>query len=196
MSINFILFLFFRHSNQNLKKLKKYLFFTLIEGITCYILFHILENNYFLSHVFFSIQLLFLAYFYYYLFEDLLIKKTILISVIAIQSIVISQYMIFKNSFFQINLIETTLICCFLIAIALLYVFKNLGSNSHFFYFSIGVVLYFACICLVYLSGNLNIVFIENPYIDQWVLKDLFFIVFQILILKEFLNFKKSIVVD
>ena len=126
------------------------------------------------------------------MFTDNKLKNFINSTVAIILLLLIFQYAKNFESFFQFNLIETTSISCFIVVLAIIYIYKTLGENKPYFYFSLGLLMYFLCTCFVYLSGNISIVLSQNPHIDQWIFKDLFFIVFQILIFVEYKNLKKA----
>ena len=54
-------------------------------------------------------------------------------------------------------------------------------------------MLYLSCSIAIFLSGNLELVLIEKPYIDIWVFNSIFYIVFQIFIFREYLFLKRKI---
>lgn len=168
------------------KTLTLYLIASTFEGVLCFILgFLNPNNNFYLSHIFFSIQLLFLSLFYYALFQDKKIKQYVKYTAILVFLINTLQYLIVPSSFWQFNLLEIVSVCCLLISFGLIHLYNTMGENKIYFYFSLGMIVYFFCSCIIYLSGQFTLVFLNDPYVDQWVIKDLFFIVYQILIWKE-----------
>lgn len=179
--------------NKELTYLKYYLIASALEASVCFGLFFLFpNNNFFISHFFFTVQLFFLSFFYYGLFEKAILKKFVKYATILLFLISTSQYIINPDAFWQFNLIEIIGVCSMLICFGLMYLYNTMGENKMYFYFSIGMIMYFLCTCIIYLSGNLKLIFLENPYIDHWIIKDLFFIIFQLLIWKEFKILKQN----
>lgn len=192
LAINGTLFLFSPKLNHA-KIMSVYLLATLIEGLSCFTLSFIYpNNNFFITHIFFNVQLFFLAIFYYQLFHDKKLKQYVKIASIFVWIILAFQYILYPASFWQLNLFEIVSISCLLISFGLLYLYNTLGESNYFFYFSLGLVMYFLCSCIIYLFGGLTLVFCKDPYIDHWIIKDLFFILFQLLIMKEYQNLKNK----
>lgn len=186
LAMNILVYYFLKNKSKHTKILTAYLTFSLLEAVVCYFVYqHFPDNNFFFSHFYFGLHFLFLSYFYYNIFTQPKLKKFITYFVGIVFLGFILQYVINYESFFQINLIETTIVCCFLATLAMINIYNTLGESNSYFYFSLGLLLYFLCICFVYLSGNLIIVFNKDPYIDQWIFRDVFFIIFQLLIFKE-----------
>jgi hypothetical protein len=54
--------------------------------------------------------------------------------------------------------------------------------------------MYMLSTSIIFLLGNVELVFIKDPYIDIWVFNSIFFIVYQFLIFKEwrYLNLRKK----
>lgn len=191
--LNTLLFVFLKNKTRLVKIMNYYLIASCFEGVVCFslaILFQV--NNFFLNHIFFTIQLLFLGFFFYNLFEVPIQKKYVKISSIVVFLVAASQYAINPSSFWHFNLIEIFGVSCLIISFALLHIYNTLGQKKDYFYFCLGMIMYFLCSCIVYLCGNISLVFNEDPYIDHWVIKDLFFIVYQLLILKEYFTIKRE----
>ena len=187
--INVLRFLSIEYKTKPAKILSSYLLASLIEGITCFSLYLIFpENNFFVSHIYFNIQLLFLGYFFYTVLEQKSVKQFIKFSTIILMLFFIGQIIYEPATFFKFNLYEVVSICVLLITFSLVYIYNNLGKSKKYLYFSLGVVIYFTCSCLVYLLGGYTIVLCRNPFIDHWIIKDVFFIIFQLLIFKECIN--------
>ena len=189
--INALRFLSLVDKTTPVKILRYYLVASLIEGITCFCLYLIFpENNYFVSHIYFNIQLLFLGYFFYNILEHKPTQQFIKFSTIILMLFFIAQIAYEPATFFKFNLYEVVSICVLLITFSLVYIYNNLGKSKKYLYFSFGVVIYFTCSCLVYLLGGYTIVLCQNPFIDHWIIKDVFFIIFQLLVFKECTNLK------
>lgn len=184
-------FLILRSKTLQTKILGYYLTASFIEGTACFGLYFVFpENNFFISHIFFIIQLLFLSYFFYNVFENKITKQIVKFFSVALLVVFILQYAITPSNFFKFNLYEVVSICVLLITFSLVYVYNNLGKSKKYLYFSFGVVIYFTCTCFVYLLGGYTIVLCQNPFIDHWIIKDVFFIIFQLLVFKECTNLK------
>lgn len=191
--LNTLLFTLLKGKTRLVKILNYYLIASVLEGIICFslaVLFQV--NNFFLNHIFFTIQLVFLGLFFYNLFNNEKQKKIVKYASIAVFLISTSQYLIRPSSFWHFNLIEIFGVSCLLISFALLHVYNTLGQNKDYFYFCLGMIMYFLCSSIIYLFGNITLVFLEDPHIDHWIVKDVFFIVYQLLILKEYYNIKKE----
>ena len=194
--VNALRFLFLDTKTTQIRILSYYLLASFIEGTTCFGLYFVFpENNFFISHVFFNIQLLFLSYFFYSLFENNKTKQFVKSSTLILLVVFIIQYSTQPKDFFKFNLYEIVSICVLLITFSLIYIYNSLGKSKKYLYFSVGVIIYFTCSCLVYLLGGYTIVLCQDPFIDHWIIKDVFFIVFQLLVLKEYTNLK-SIAID
>lgn len=190
---NVILFVSIKDKTKPLQMLSYYLLASAVEGITCFSLASIFQvDNFFLNHIFFTIQLLFLGLFFHNLLESTSQKKYVKTASILVFLVASAQYLINPSSFWHFNLIEIFGVSCLLISFALLHVYNTLGQNKEYFYFCLGMIMYFLCSCIIYLFGNLTLVFLEDPYIDHWIIKDVFFIVYQLLILKEYYNIKNQ----
>lgn len=94
-------------------------------------------------------------------------------------------YFLRPQLFWEFNLFEISYISFAIIGYTLIHIYNNLGENKKYFYFTIGLSTYMLSSSLIFLTGNIELVFYENPYIDIWVFNSLFFIVYQILIFKE-----------
>ncbi|OGS71144.1 MAG: hypothetical protein A3G95_09000 [Flavobacteria bacterium RIFCSPLOWO2_12_FULL_31_7] len=183
--------LFFTKKNVCVKTKKTflwYLFSLCIIEITCHVIgFLSFGNNFFISHFYFYFQLIFISLLYKDLILNQIIKKTILIVLVLQTLILAGMYFKNPNSFWEFNVYEIISISLILIIYALYYIFSNLSTEHNYFNFSIGLVLYLACSITIFSSGNLELVLCKDPYIDIWIFNILFFFIFQVFILKEFL---------
>ncbi|WP_348745978.1 hypothetical protein [Tenacibaculum sp. 190524A02b] len=99
--------------------------------------------------------------------------------------IIIGMYVYNTDLFWQFNLFEIAVTSALLIIYALIHLNNTLGTNKKYFYLCIGMILYLLCSSLIFLFGNYELVFIEDPYIDIWIFNTLFYIVYQVLIFVE-----------
>ncbi|WP_310556061.1 hypothetical protein [Flavobacterium sp.] len=158
---------------------------SVIETICNYIGFFKPGNNLFLSHFYFNFQFLFLSFFFYQLFENPFLKKIIVFAFIAVYAFLIIQYYLKPEIFWGFNLPEILSISFILIAYSLIHLYNNLGEIKKYYYFCIGLIMYLLCSSIIFMSGNFELVFFQDPYIDIWIFNSLLYIVYQILILKE-----------
>lgn len=191
---NTILFFSNKKVREKTKKLFLwYLFSLCVVEITCHIIgFLSFGNNFFISHFYFYFQLIFISLLYKDLIANQTIKKIILIVLVLQTLILAGMYFKNPNSFWEFNVYEIISISLILIIYALYYIFSNLSTEHNYFNFSIGLVLYLACSITIFSSGNLELVLCKEPFIDIWIFNIIFYLIFQIFILKEFLYLKSK----
>lgn len=151
----------------------------------CHILWFTPQSNFFFTHYHLSGQFLILNIFYFHLFKSPAIKKAITVICILTLMINLSLYIMSPDLYYRFNLFEIIAFSSILIAYALLYLYRTLGEAKQYFYFAIGSSMYFICSTLIFASGNVELVFIKDPYVDIWVFNSLFSITYQILVYKE-----------
>lgn len=150
------------------------------------------NSNLFISHFYFNFQFLFLSFFFYKLFNSPILKKLVVITLVVIWGILAVQYYQTPTLFWQFNLFEILSISFILIGYALIHLYNSLGEEKKYFNFSIGLIMYLLCSSIIFMSGNLELVFFYEPYIDIWIFNSLLYIVFQIFILKEWKTLTKN----
>jgi hypothetical protein len=143
------------------------------------------NSNLFLSHFYFNFQFLFLSFFYYKLFKTKILKKLVGVTFIVVWIVLAVQYYLNPALFWQFNLPEILSISFILIIYSLIHLYNNLGEKKRYFYFAIGLIMYLLCSSIIFMSGNLELVFWQDPYIDIWIFNSLLYIVYQLLIFKE-----------
>lgn len=143
------------------------------------------NENIFLSHYNFNFQFLLLSLFFYLLIKNRIIKRVILLNLVIVWSLLAIQYYHQPQLYWQFNIPEIVTISLVLIGYSLIYLYQTLGEEKRFYYVSIGIILFYLCGSIIFMSGNLELVFCYQPYIDIWVLNSLFFITFQWLTFKE-----------
>ncbi len=191
---NTILFFLSKKVKQKVNKtFLWYLFSLCIVEITCHVIgFLSFGNNFFISHFYFYFQLVFISLLFKNLIQNQILKKIILLILVLQTLLLAGIYASNPSSFWEFNIYEIISISVILISYALYYIFSNLSREHHYFNFSIGLVLYLACSITIFSSGNLELVLCKEPYIDIWIFNVLFFFIFQIFILKEFLSFRSQ----
>jgi len=158
---------------------------SIIECFCNYIGFFKPGNNLFLSHFYFNFQFLFLSFFFYQLFENKSLKKMVVTVLIGVYSFLSVQYYLKPHVFWEFNLPEILLISFILIGYSLIHLYNTLGESKSYYYFCIGLITYLLCSSIIFMSGNFELVFSQDPYVDIWIFNSLFYIVYQIFIIKE-----------
>lgn len=158
---------------------------SIIESVCNYIGFFRPGNNLFLSHFYFNFQFLSLSYFFYKLFQETILKKMVIILAATIFLGLGIQYFLKPGLFWEFNLIEILSISFVLIGYSFIHLYNTLDGNKSYYYFCIGLIMYLLCSSIIFMSGNLELVFFTKPYIDIWIFNSLFYIVYQIFIFKE-----------
>lgn len=151
------------------------------------------NSNFYISHFYFFFQFTFLSYFFYTEILSKFFKKTIIaIYIIQILALAIMYYRT-PDLFWQFNTFEIVSTSLLLIIYSVFFLFNKLELQHRYFNFSIGLILYLSCSIAIFLSGNLDLVLVEDPYIDIWIFNSLFYIVFQFFIFREYLFIKKQV---
>lgn len=148
--------------------------------------------NFFISHFYFGFQFVFVSLLYYKLIRNVLIRKLIATIAIVELGYLLSFYVINPEKFWVFNTYEIISTSVILVIYALYFLFVNLELQHKYFNFSIGLILYLTCSITIFLSGHLELVLCEEPYIDIWVFNSLFYIVFQIFVYREYLFVKRT----
>lgn len=189
-------FLFF--SNKEIRhKTEKiflwYLFSLCVVEIACHLIGYLsYGNNFFISHFYFFFQLIFVSLLFKKLLNNKIAKYSIT-AILILQTLILATiYIKNPSSFWKFNNYEIISISMILIAYAIYYIFSNLSREHKYFNFSIGLILYLACSVTIFSAGNLELVLCEDPYIDIWIFNVIFYIIFQVFILKEYLYLKSK----
>lgn len=192
--LNSFLFLKERRNQNNLyKTLTVYLVaLSIIEIICNYVGFFMPGNNLFLSHFYFNFQFLFLSYFFFKLFENNVLKKIVIVLYSSISGILIFQYCLNPSLFWKFNLFEILSISFILLGYAFIHLYNSIGEKKVYYYFCIGLISYLLCSTIIFMSGNLELVFFTDPYVDIWIFNSLFYIAYQIFIFKEWKTITKK----
>lgn len=161
--------------------------------VFCHVIGFLYPNsNSFISHFYFNFQFIFLSYLFYNLFKSFRIKKIILILFFCVLGLIVFTYIENPLLFWEFNPLEIVSTSLFLIILAVFFICKNLENIHDYFNFSLGLIMYLINSIYIFMFGNTELVICEKPYIDIWVLNSIFYILFQIMIFKEYLNFKNK----
>lgn len=143
------------------------------------------DQNFYLSHFYFNAQFVLLSIVFYRLFTTQVLKKIVVVNYLIVTLVIIGVYIYDNALFWQFNLFEIASTSALLIVYGLIHLYNTLGAKKKYFYLTIGLILYLLCSSLIFLFGNYELVFIEDPYIDIWIFNTLFYIAYQVLIFAE-----------
>jgi hypothetical protein len=186
--INAILFLskVKKINNQTYKYVAIYLSVLFVVELFCNVIGYLYPaQNLYLSHFYFNAQFILLSIVFYRLFSNSTLKKVVILNYIVVTSIIIGMYVYNNDSFWRFNLFEIAATSLLLLVYAFIHFYNTLGEKKRYFYLIIGMVLYVLCSSLIFLFGNYELVFIEDPYIDIWIFNTVFYIIYQVLIFAE-----------
>ena len=147
------------------------------------------NSNFFISHFYFIFQFTFISYLYYNLIDSKLFKKIIILVYLIQMVILASMYMSDPSLFWKFNEYEIITTSFILVFYALYFIYKEIDKVHYYYNFSIGLILYLLCSISIFLYGNLELVLIEDPYIDIWIFNTIFYILFQFMIFREYAFF-------
>lgn len=193
--INCLLFIKNRSNKNNLYKLVTlYLAVLFIVELLCNIIGILKPNsNFFLSHYYFNIQFIVLSVFFYQLFKEKFFKRLVVLNLIMVSLIITYQYIVNPELYWKFNILEIGITSLLLIFYCFVYFFRNLKVAHDYFYFCLGLTFYLSSSALIFLSGNTELVFMNEPiYLDIWIFNSLFYILYQFLIFKEWKVLTKS----
>ncbi len=151
--------------------------------------------NIFISHFYFNIQFVLVTGFFVLLFQKSksIQKYLIIISTVVLCLIGLS-YLMGYYSFWEFNLLEIGLTSLILVSYIIFYFYVNFeNAKVPFYLFFGGLAVYLISSSLIFLTGNVELVFIEKPLVDIWVLNSILYIIFQYFVFQELNNFKKKI---
>ena len=97
---------------------------------------------------------------------NLLTKYSVLFFAAFFLTVIILSKMIEASN--EAVIITSTALLLFYI-VTFLFIYKEINKVHYYYNFSIGLVLYLLCSITIFLSGNLELVLIEDPYIDIWI---------------------------
>lgn len=144
------------------------------------------NSNFFLSHYYFNIQFIVLSLFFYQLYKKTILKLIILINLIVVSLFIGNQYYNNPALYWKFNNIEIGITSSLLLIYALIHFYNNLKESHIYFYFCYGLTFYLISSALIFLSGNTELIIFTEPFfIDIWVFNSLFYILYQVLIYKE-----------
>lgn len=190
--VNTVLFSTGKEIKKNIKKIFIwYLVLLSIIEVCCHVIGMLKPNsNFFVSHFYFGFQFIVLSVFYFILIENKVFRR-LNVFILIVQTTYLTLTYLNNNELFWIfntyEIVSTSLI---LVVYALYFIFSNLEFEHRYFNFSVGLILYLSCSIAIFLSGNLELVLWEKPYIDIWVFNSLFYILFQYFVFREYLFFK------
>lgn len=185
--LNTLLFIFgLQNKNEKERILTAYLTLLFTIELFCHIIgWTNPGNNLFLSHYYFNIQFILLSIVFHRLFENAFLKKTILFILLIILGIILYTYIDNPGLYYKFNPLEIILTTIALSLYTLLYLLKTIHHSGKYYYLFIGLLLYLTNSVFIFLSGNSETVFLEDPYIDIWIFNSVFYILYQAFIFKN-----------
>lgn len=169
-----------------------YLVLLSITEISCNLIGILKPNsNLFISHFYFGFQFICLSILYHKLIDNKLFKKAIVVIGVVQIVYLLSTYISNTDLFWTFHTYEIVSTSIILIIYILFFLIKNVDLDYKYFNFSIGLFLYLSSSIAIFLSGNLELVLCTQPYIDIWVLNSICYILFQLMVYREYLYLKK-----
>ena len=187
--INVILFIKgFSNNGKAFKIFALYSVLIFIIQIIVNILNYLKINNLFLSHFYFIFQFLLLSFFYFTILKVNFQKKIIKILLFLCPLILIIQYIIDPNLFFEFNLFEIFITSFPIIIYSTFYLYNLLNEKRDFYYINLGILIYLFGSTVLFLVGNL-VAKLDNNFNDiPWILNSALYIIYQLFILVEWKN--------
>jgi len=146
------------------------------------------NENFFLSHYYFVIQFIMLSLFFNQVFKNKILKKIVYSNLVIVLLVLSFQYYQTPSLYWKFNYFEIGSTSILLILYSIIYFYENLKDSFKYHFLCYGLTFYLMSSCLIFLTGNTQLVFMYEPvYIDIWIFNSLFFILFQIFIYKEWL---------
>jgi len=153
------------------------------------------NENFFLSHYYFVIQFIMLSLFFNKMLINSVLKKIVFINLVVVLLILGFQYYQSPSLYWKFNYFEIGITSILLILYSFIYFYENIKGTFKYHYFCIGLTFYLTSSCLIFLTGNTQLVFMEKPiYLDIWIFNSLFFILYQIFIYKEWKLLKSDVI--
>ena len=151
-------------------------------------------SNIFISHFYFNLQFIIVTLFFVFLFyKNKKVVLTISLLSLLVLSVIFGSYFLNYYNFWEFNLVEIALTSFTLFGYIVYYFYYTFKEkNVKFYYFFGGLGVYLLSSCLIFLTGNVELVIIDKPYLDIWVLNSIFYIMFQYFIFKELKYFKNT----
>jgi hypothetical protein len=121
------------------------------------------------------------------------LKKIVYFNLVSVLLFLSVQYYQTPSLYWEFNYFEIGVTSILLILYAVIYFYENIKATYKYHYFCIGLTFYLTSSSLIFLTGNTQLVFMTEPvYLDIWIFNSLFFILFQILIYKEWVFLVKK----
>jgi hypothetical protein len=193
--INVILFIKgFSNNGKAFKIFTIYSVLIFIIQIIVNVLNYLKINNLFLSHFYFIFQFFLLSFFYLTILKVNFQKTTIKLLLILCPLILVIQYLMDPNLFFEFNLFEIFITSFPIIIYSTYYLYNLLNEKKDFYYINLGILIYLFGSTVLFLVGNLVAKLDNNLNDIPWILNSALYIMYQLFILVEWKNnFSKKI---
>lgn len=114
------------------------------------------QNNIFLSHIYFLVQMLLFAWFYYLVLgKNIKVRKFIIGYVLFTVVLMSMIYGLNPSKWWLFNYTETFISFYFLVLCSLIFIYQNIGKSSSFYFMNIGLLSYSFIACAHFLFQNL-----------------------------------------
>ena len=150
-------------------------------------------TNFYIVHIYFGLQFLFLGLFYRELFKPWQ-KKWVLIIMSTVFAILLTYYVLAPNRFFDFNLIDIFITNVPLIFFSIVHLYNMLTETRRFFYINAAVLIYLSCSSIVFFLGTFLIVegeimgFSEETVLNIWTINNTLYLIFLILFTVEWVK--------
>ncbi|MFM9988773.1 hypothetical protein [Flavobacterium sp.] len=193
--INVILFIKgFSNNGKAFKIFTIYSVLIFIIQLIVNVLNYLKINNLFLSHFYFILQFFLLSFFYLTILKVNFQKTTIKLLLILCPLILVIQYLMDPNLFFEFNLFEIFITSFPIIIYSTYYLYNLLNEKKDFYYINLGILIYLFGSTVLFLVGNLVAKLDNNLNDIPWILNSALYIMYQLFILVEWKNnFSKKI---
>lgn len=197
LSLNVLLYCFFAKRNtKQLILFRIYLIGIFSVQLLSLILFFYKKNNILFSHLYFVWQFTLLSLFYTHLISGKLLQKIIYTLLVIVPIILIIQYILNPDLFFQINATEAIMCSIPLISYAIIYWYQSLDkANTKWLIISSGIITYLITSTIVFSGNDIAVTYFKAMGIQKkiWIANNIMFIVYHLLIGAEwFKSFRKK----
>lgn len=166
-----------------------YLIIMFLIQITASLLQYLSIANLFLSHLYFIAQFVLLSFFYLNLglndFQNKMVKLGFVICLVALTV----QYTLDSSLLLRFNLFEIFITSFLVIIYATFYLYNLLNERKKFYYINLGILIYLFGSTVIFLAGNLSILYELKFVFSIWILNAILYVIYQLFI---FIEWKKS----
>jgi hypothetical protein len=151
-------------------------------------------SNFFISHFQFNFQFIIITLFFLQLFKgNGKIRSVLAVFSSIVLLLILMSYVIKPSLFWEFNLFEIGITSLTILVYVIFYFYTTFDKvRVDYHYFFGGLSIYLLSSSLIFLTGNVEWVLWDKPFIDIWVFNSLFYILFQFFVMKELQFLKKK----